>query len=714
MKKRLFSLLLSLAMLLTAMPANTVAAASASSNYATLASYIDAYGNADSDGYNYILDYTEDTDSNTTFYFIAKNTGGSIIFQLLSQCDDSVAVNYLATIEITQYGTTADVEFIMLLYYYGDTIDYFTDSQSIYRQSFYPNRPFSVSSDSEYFSASEISDLYTSVMNLLTTYWDAHLMSNLGFGLYGLGFTQFDDISEPTYTINGTVTGADSSATEITLTDNQGFSATTTASAVGRYSFKDVPAGTYYVTVTKPHHATVKDVLYVERNILADYTVNLLGDITGDNKINMKDWSMLYNHISETSTLSGYQLTCADVNLDGKVNMKDWTRVYNHITEVELLWKPSVTLKLWIPDDDYSSGWLESRLDAFEASYGSEYDIIWDIELCSEGDVATRMINDPENAADVFLYANDQIGTLVENGALAPLEGQYRDQVLRDNTTTMIQSVTYNDGKIYGLPATPNTWFMYYNKSHFSENDIKSLDTMLSKGRVAFDYGNGWYNGAFFFGAGGTLFGPAGNDADAGVDFGPLAGDVAKKMVQMYNTDNLVNHYFGTQLLADGDVGACFSGYWDYESLKAALGDNLGVAALPSFSVNGNTYRMKAFAGSKAMGVNAQITDPTKAKVATDLAAFLASEESQALRFELRSVTPAHIGLANSNAVRNNPVSAAEVEVFKNCAIAHPTVAAMTNYWAPMSTFGGEIACGEVTVYNAAEKIAQTQAQING
>jgi hypothetical protein len=61
---------------------------------------------------------------------------------------------------------------------------------------------------------------------------------------------------------------------------------------------------------------------------------NVIGDINGDGKINIKDWNKLYNHINETEQLTGDQLFCADINEDGKVNIKDWNRMYDHITEV--------------------------------------------------------------------------------------------------------------------------------------------------------------------------------------------------------------------------------------------------------------------------------------------------------------------------------------------------------------------------------------------
>ena len=49
------------------------------------------------------------------------------------------------------------------------------------------------------------------------------------------------------------------------------------------------------------------------------------------------------------------------------------------------------------------------------------------------------------------------------------------------------------DGGIYGVPFTTNTWFMYYNKKTFTEDDVKSLDTMLEKGKVSFPLSNSWY-----------------------------------------------------------------------------------------------------------------------------------------------------------------------------------------------------------------------------
>ncbi|MCG5651126.1 sugar-binding protein, partial [Holdemanella sp. DFI.5.21] len=71
--------------------------------------------------------------------------------------------------------------------------------------------------------------------------------------------------------------------------------------------------------------------------------------------------------------------------------------------------------------------------------------------------------------------------------------------------------------KLYGVPYTDNTWFMYYNKSKITEDEAKDFDTILSKAKVAFSLQNSWYINGFYDGL--SLFGEKGNDADAGMVF---------------------------------------------------------------------------------------------------------------------------------------------------------------------------------------------------
>lgn len=72
---------------------------------------------------------------------------------------------------------------------------------------------------------------------------------------------------------------------------------------------------------------------------------------------------------------------------------------------------------------------------------------------------------------------------MTDANALAKLGGKYREEIEKTNSEEVLSSLV-KDSELYGVPFTTNTWFMYYDKSVFSEEDIKNLDTMLKKGAV--------------------------------------------------------------------------------------------------------------------------------------------------------------------------------------------------------------------------------------
>ena len=84
------------------------------------------------------------------------------------------------------------------------------------------------------------------------------------------------------------------------------------------------------------------------------------------------------------------------------------------------------------------------------------------------------------------------------------------------------------------------------------------------------------------------------------------------------------------------------------DAAKAALGENFGAAQLPCITINGEQKQMKAFGGSKAIGVNALSKNP---KAAMQLAAFLSSVEAQKAHYEMRGIIPAATILASDPVV---------------------------------------------------------------
>lgn len=363
-----------------------------------------------------------------------------------------------------------------------------------------------------------------------------------------------------------------------------------------------------------------------------------------------------------------------------------------------------IRLMVWSPSEDQSkdSGeWLQTTCEDF-AKLHPEWDITFVYGVADEATAATQVAQDPEASADVFMYANDTLTTMTDANALAKLGGKYREEIEKTNSEEVLSSLV-KDSELYGVPFRTNTWFMYYDKSVFSEEDIKNLDTMLKKGAVAFPLTNSWYTPAFYIGNGCTLFGD-GTDESKGVDFsGEKAVSVTDYLVDLAANPNFKIDADGSGLagLRDGSISAIFSGSWDANAVEEALGENMGAAALPSFTLNGEEKQMMSYAGSKAVGVNPYSKNMV---AAVELAVYLGSAEAQMTHYELRNVIPCNTELLADEKVANDPLVSAQNDTFNKTSILQPFVAKMNNCWVPVENMGKGIRNGSVTHENAAEQ----------
>ncbi|HJB95435.1 MAG TPA: extracellular solute-binding protein [Candidatus Mediterraneibacter intestinigallinarum] len=375
--------------------------------------------------------------------------------------------------------------------------------------------------------------------------------------------------------------------------------------------------------------------------------------------------------------------------------------------------KESVRLMVWSPQGDQSKDkgeWLQTCCNAFAEEH-PEWDITFVYGVADEASSAGQVSQDAEASADVFLYANDNLTTMTDADALVKFGGKYREEIEATNSQTSLDSVTKDD-EIYGVPFAINTWFMFYDKSVFSEEDVKNLDTMLEKGVVSFPFTNSWYLASFYIGNGCTLFGD-GTDASAGVDFGgEKAQEVTDYLIDLESNPNFRIDADGSGIagMRDGSINAMFSGSWDAAAVKEALGDNMGVAALPTYTLNGEEKQMYAYAGTKAVGVNAQSDYMVQA---VELAIFLANENSQRLHYELEDVVPCHTALLEDEEILSDEVVAAINDTFNRTSILQPNLAEMSNCWTPVENMGKGIRNGSITHENAAEQTEQMNEAMN-
>lgn len=366
--------------------------------------------------------------------------------------------------------------------------------------------------------------------------------------------------------------------------------------------------------------------------------------------------------------------------------------------------KESVRLMVWSPSEDQSkdSGeWLQNTCEDF-AKLHPEWDSTFVYGVADEATAATQVAQDPEASADVFMYANDTLTIMTDANALAKFDGKYREEIESTNSEEVLSSLMKEDN-LYGVPFTTNTWFMYYDKSVFSEEDIKNLDTMMEKGTVAFPFTNSWYLPAFYIGNGCTLFGD-GTQEDKGVDFGgENAVEVTEYLVDLAANPNFKIDADGSGLagLRDGSISAIFSGSWDANAVRETLGENVGVAALPMYTLNGEEKQMMSYAGSKAIGVNPYSKNMVPA---VELAVYLGSAEAQLSHYKLRNVIPCNTELLEDAEISEDSLVMAQNDTFNYTSILQPFVAKMNNCWVPVENMGKGIRNKSVTHENAKEQ----------
>lgn len=376
--------------------------------------------------------------------------------------------------------------------------------------------------------------------------------------------------------------------------------------------------------------------------------------------------------------------------------------------------KISTKLTVWGSAEDQAEEngkWLQTMCEQFNSEH-PEWDITFEYGVCSEQDAGKTIPQDPSNSGDVYFFANDQLQTLIDANAIAKLGGETADYVKNTNSSNIVNSVTV-DGNIYGIPFTTNTWFMYYDKSKFTQDDIKSLDKMLEKDKVAFNITEGWYMSSFFLANGCTYFGSNGTDAKAGIDLsGDKGANAAKALVSLVNNPNFVNDAQGVGIagLRDGSVGAFFSGSWDYKSVKEILGDNFGAVSLPTVKIGGTDKQLKAFAGSKAIAVNPNCKYQ---QIAVALAKYLGGKEAQQKHYDLRNVIPCNTELLKTDKIKNDVLIKAQNDTIDKTSVIQPTLTQMNDYWSPAQNFAKSIVNGEITSDNAATKTDEFYKLIN-
>ena len=360
--------------------------------------------------------------------------------------------------------------------------------------------------------------------------------------------------------------------------------------------------------------------------------------------------------------------------------------------------KTKITLTVWGAEEDQEM--LKAMCAAFaKANPDKEYKFLFGVQ--SESDAADKVLNDVTSGPDVFSFASDQINKLYAGGALARVGGAIEENIKNINTASSIDAATITingEDQLYAYPCTEdNTLFLYYDKSVIGEDDIDSLDDLLDAAQAAgrtvhFKLNDdGWYLSSFFFAVDELGYNVTYDDkmVETAVD---INYNNEKGLAVMRALANYINHpalviqtddsklIAGLTPNADGkvEVAAGVSGTWNAASIEGLLGENMGVAKLPTVKIGGEDKQLTTYMGCKLVGVNGFSQNKAEAH---KLAQWLTNEQNQLIRFQTRGFGPSNKVVAASEAVQSDPVISAVVE---QAQYSRAQKSVPSQYWTPM------------------------------
>lgn len=320
-----------------------------------------------------------------------------------------------------------------------------------------------------------------------------------------------------------------------------------------------------------------------------------------------------------------------------------------------------VPLRVWV-GDHADVPWMEQVIRDFTAAHPDRQYAVT-IGVQNEGDVAKVVLADVQAAADVFTFADDQMNSLLNAGALMPIvEGA--EELRNANTPESIEAATGPDRQLYAFPATAdNGYFMFYNSSFITPGDAASLESLLDRAaengrKVAFPLSNAWYLYSFFAGAGlemrlsedGVTNLCSWNATDT-----PITGvQVLESLLAIAAHPGFVEADSDAFVagLKDGSIVAGVSGTWNASVAAQVWGDSYAAAKLPTYRVQGKDVQMASFSGFKLVGVNAY---SAYAGDALDLASFMTAYDAQVDRFAMRRQGPSNVAALASPEVQAEP-----------------------------------------------------------
>lgn len=317
--------------------------------------------------------------------------------------------------------------------------------------------------------------------------------------------------------------------------------------------------------------------------------------------------------------------------------------------------------------------------------------------------------NDEANGPDMYFYAHDSLGMLVEMGILAPITDVISESDEADLLPMTVKAGTYQDTQ-YMLPVYFETLLFMYNKDLW-EGDVPSTtedlyaymeahtDTTAGTYAVVNQHSTAYNVSPFIHGFGGYIIN---EDAQPGLNLQETKDAITyNQKFAALQADGDYNTV--TTLFNDGKAAAIIGGPWLVTGIKEA-GIDLGIKSLSEFTLP-NGEKLAPYSGVQGVGVMKYAAENKKDAIASVLKVLAGEQVGTALAVNA-SCAP-----ANQKSYEDEQVSANEMisamKITAETAQPMPNIPQMSVMWGPAESLLAAVNKSGEDVDDAAEKYQQ-------
>ncbi len=330
----------------------------------------------------------------------------------------------------------------------------------------------------------------------------------------------------------------------------------------------------------------------------------------------------------------------------------------------------SKPLVIWVGAEvqDFFQEKMEEYVIMFEEREGRAFPFEVQVRAADTGTAAGTFLDDMDAGPDILTVAHDNLGRLLSGaGAIRPIQNEALiAQIEATNPQAFIDVIradVQGQSFLFGVPYEAQSLILYYNRNYLSAEDVETWEgiwevAQTNNVRSLSITGADGFNNSFLVLA---------SDAETGERFVRLYEEGVLENTEFVNDEMIsivrwgqafFSHPNGARLASDsgweadlrtGTSLTVIGGAWHFRAAQAALGNDLGVAKLPRFtitedhahgSVSPNTVMQSGSFTDTKMFVMNRSSD--KLEYLEDILLFLTTPEVQEQSFLRNQTLPAY------------------------------------------------------------------------